>query len=544
MTDLPQVQQPPAADDGTGPVPPRTPYEEAVAAIWHEVLGRSDIGVLDDFFDLDGTSLQAIGVVSRIRKTWQVDVRARDFFESPTIATLAAAVAARAPSGRPPIERRPAEAEPVLSYDQQRLWLEDQLRPGAAYNVHGRRLLTGPLDVAVLERSVRVIVSRHESLRTRFTMADGRPVQVVDDEPGPDWNIDVADLAGVAGDPVEAATRLADEQAAAPFDLAVGPLFRCLLIRVRDDTYVLSITAHHIVCDNWSIGLFVQEFAALYAAGGDPARAGLTPLPIQYRDYAVWQRRWLTGEALEEHVDYWRQHLAGAPAALTLPAGRRRSSGGGRGGRAVTMLTEPDTKAVTELCRAHGATPFMGVLAALATVLGRWSGQSDVVVGVPITGRTDPATGGLIGFFVNTLPLRIGLAGDRTFTELLGAVRGAALGGYAHADAPLDLLVSRLQVPRDPARTPLFQVILNAIDMPRSDSISGVTAEAMETPVPPTKLDVAVSMRETGSALELTLEFDADRYDPATMQLLAEQLAALLRAAAEDPDQDIRDYPL
>jgi acyl carrier protein len=540
MTDLSQAQP------LTGPVSvrPRTPHEEAVAAIWRDVLGRSEIGVLDDFFDLDGTSLQAMHVVTRIRDTWGVDIRARDFFESPTVATLAAAVAARAPSGRPAISPRSPDSEPVLSFDQQRLWLEYQLRPGAAYNVHGRRRLVGPLDVAALEKSVRAIMARHESLRTRFPTVDGRPVQVVD-APDGNWRIDFEDLASVGDDRTDAARRLADEQAAAPFDLVRGPLFRCLLIRLADTEHVLSITAHHIVCDNWSIGLFVQEFAALYEVGGDVERAGLPALPIQYRDYAAWQRQWLAGEALDEQVGYWRRHLAGAPATLALPmTGRRARSTGGHGGRIRSALSKEDTLALGDLCRTYGVTTFMAILASLATVLSRWSGQSDVVIGVPIAGRTDPGTEKLIGFFVNTLPLRVNLSGDPTFADLIGRVRQAALGGYAHAAAPLDLLVKELEVTRDLSRTPLFQVVLNAIDSPAVDQISRVTAEAMDTPVPPSKFDLALSIRESHGALQLELDYHADRYQAAMMQILVEQVGTLLRAAVEDPTQGILDYPL
>lgn len=524
--------------------PPRTPYEEGIAAIWRGVLGHPEVGVLDDFFDLDGTSLQAIEVVTRIRQTWGVDIRARDFFESPTVATLAATVAAKSPSGRPAIGPRPPDAEPVLSYDQQRLWMEHQLRPGIAYNVHERRRLVGRLDVAALEKSIRAIVGRHESLRTRFTTVDGRPVQVVD-PPGENWVLDFADLAGRGGDAAEAARRLADEQAATVFDLAEGPLLRCLLIRLAEAEYVLSVTAHHIVCDNWSIGLFAREFAALYAAGGDVERAGLPALPIQYRDYAVWQRRWLAGDALAEQVEYWRNHLAGAPAALALPAaGRYSPAGGGRGGRMESALSEEDTVALGEVCRTHGVTPFMAILASLATVLGRWSGQSDLVIGVPITGRTDPVTEQLIGFFVNTLPLRIDMSGDPTFADLVGRVRQAALGGYAHADAPLDLLMKELRITRDPRRPPLFQVILNAIETPAVDQISGLTAEPAETPVQPCKVDLALSVREDHGIVHLDLDYNADRHQAAMVRLLLEQVGALLRAGAEDPARGIRDYPL
>ncbi|WP_431873303.1 condensation domain-containing protein [Amycolatopsis sacchari] len=516
-------------------VSPRTPHEEAVAAIWREVLGRPDVGVLDDFFALDGTSLQAMHVVARIRETWGVDIRARDFFESPTVATLASVLAPSAPPERPALTPRPPDAAPVLSYDQQRLWLEDQLRPGAAYHVHGRRRLTGPLDLGVLERSVRAIVARHESLRTRFPLVDGEPAQVVD-EPDEHWRVEFAE----AREPADA-TRLADEQATRPFDLAHGPLFRCLVVRLGPADHVLAVTAHHIVCDNWSIGLFIEEFAKLYEAGGEAA--DLPELAVQYRDYAVWQRQWLTGAALDAQVGYWRQHLAGAPAALTLPVSRRRPAPAA-GGRLGAELSEEDTKALSSLCRAYRVTPFMTVMATLAAVLGRWAGQSDVVLGVPISGRADPAAEKLIGFFVNTLPLRIDLSGDPTFAELLTRVRRTALAGYAHADAPFDLLVSKLDVPRDPARTPLFQVLVNAAGGLGHVRLSGITAEELPGPPQPAKLDLALTVRETGGACRLELEYDAGRYQAALMSSLLGQVRVLLRAAAGDPARGVRDYPL
>jgi acyl carrier protein len=524
--------------------PPRTRHEEGIAAIWSEVLGRPAVGVLDDFFDLDGTSLQAIQVVARIRQAWGVDIRARDFFESPTVATLAAAVAAKSPSGRPAIGPRPPDSEPVLSYDQQRLWLEHQVRPGTAYNVHERRRLVGRLDVAALENSIRAIVARHESLRSRFTTVDGKPVQVVD-PPGANPVLDFADVAGGGGDIAETARRLADEQATTIFDMAAGPLLRCLLIKVAEDEHLLSVTAHHIVCDNWSIGLFAREFAALYAAGGDVERAGLPALPIQYRDYAVWQRRWLAGDALAEQVEYWRKHLAGAPATLALPTtGRHSAVGEQRGGRTCSALSKEEAVALGEVCRTYGVTTFMAILASLATVLGRWSGQADVVIGVPITGRTEPGTEQLIGYFGNTLPVRVDMSGDPTFADLVRRVRKAALGGYAHADAPFDLLIQELRIARDPRRTPLCQVFLNAIETPVMDQITGLSAEPAEVPAQPCKVDLALSIREADGIAHLELDYNADRHQAAMVRLLLEQVGALLRAGAEDPSRGIRDYPL
>jgi non-ribosomal peptide synthetase component F/acyl carrier protein len=538
-----------ARKPGPVPVPPRTPYEEAVAAIWRDVLQRSDIGVFNDFFDLGGHSLLAIQVGTRIRKTLGVDISVKDFFESPTVAALAAALAAahgQSPA-RPPVTRRTQEAGSVLSYDQQRLWLENQLRPGAAYNMHGRRRLRGDIDVAALERSIGSILVRHEVLRSRFPLANGRPVQVVD-EADEQWRMSFEDLSGLDGDRERerAARRLADRHAIAPFDLATGPLFRCLLIKLGATDHLLSVTMHHIVSDAWSVGLFLRELTELYLVGGDITEADLPPLPVQYRDYAVWQREWLTGQALEAELGYWRRHLDAAPPALALPvAGRRSPSQGAVGGRVRSSLSGEDTAALRELYRTHGVTLFMALLAALATVLRRWSGLEDLVIGAPIATRNDAETGLLIGFFVNTLPLRIDLSGDPSFAELLERVRTVALEGYAHGEAPFDALVKLLLPPRDPTRTPLFQVALNMVDIPEENvRIGDVSVEAEEDPVLPSKFDLLLNVLQSGDALHFELTFHGDRYDTAMMRVLLGQFGSLLRAVAADPGKPILDYPL
>ncbi|HEY1488504.1 MAG TPA: condensation domain-containing protein, partial [Micromonosporaceae bacterium] len=445
-------------DEGAGglpnrSVPPRTPYEEVIASIWRDLLGQPNIGVFDDFFAVGGHSLLAPKIVARIRKTLGVHITVMDFFSSPTVAGLAAAVAAHTSSSEPrAVSRRPPDAEPVLSFDQQRLWLENQLLPGAAYNVHVRRRVRGPLDIATLEASTRAIIARHEILRTRFPTVAGQPVQVVDAVDRP-WHLVREDYRDIADDRdrSDAALRRADEDATTPFDLASGPLFRFLLIALSDTEHLICITSHHIICDAWSIGLFVRELSALYQAGGDVERAGLPMLPVQYRDFAVWQRGQLVGEVLERDVSYWREQLHGAPPTIALPIARRRLPPAGAGAERVrATLSAPDAAALSGLCRAHGVTVFMVLLAGLATVLSRWSGQPDVVIGAPIARRNAAGTDRLIGFFVNTLPLRIDLSGDPTFAELLERVRQSSLNGYAHADAPLDVLVKEVQVPRDP----------------------------------------------------------------------------------------------
>jgi non-ribosomal peptide synthetase component F/acyl carrier protein len=537
------TDEPAGAQASVCPTPavlPRTPYEEAIVAVWRDVLGRSDIGVTDDFFDLDGDSLHAIRVIARIREIWGVGIRARSFFESPTVAALAAAVAAGSPSERPAIGRRTPDADPLPSFDQQRLWLENQLIRGAAYHVHHRLLLVGPLNVAALQASVRAILVRHEALRTRFPTVDGRPIQVVDD-PDQTCPMRIVDLAG--GDRA-AAIRLADEQAATPFDLAQGPLFRCMLIRVGDTEHILSITAHHIVCDAWSASLFARELAALYRSDGDPHRADLPPLPVQYRDFAVWQRQWFTGDTLERQVSYWRRHLAGAPPTLALPTEWHTLPDRVAEGPARARLSTEDTAALHALCRGYDVTSFMAVLASLATVLRRWSGQRDVVIGVPITGRTDVGTENLIGFFVNTLPLRIDLSGNPTFADLLGRVRQAALGGYAHADAPLDLLMKELKVTRVPGRTPLFQVALNMVDNRDVAQLDGLATEALPAPAAPTMFDLALTASESNGELRMDLEFNGARYGEAMIEVLLGHVVTLLKAALADPTRDILDYPL
>jgi acyl carrier protein len=522
------------------PVPPRTPHEETMVAIWREILGRPDIGVLDDFFDLDGDSMHAIRVISQIRETYGVSVRAIDFFESPTVETLAAFVAAQAPSERPALVPRPPDAEPVLSFDQQRLWFADQLVPGAAYNVHGRRRLVGALDVPVLEASIRVILNRHEALRTRFPDVDGEPLQVVD-ELAEDWRLRFVDVSG-AGDPLEAAKRLLDEEAMTALDLARGPLFLATLGRLSDTEHVLGITAHHTVCDHGSVAVFTRELAALYRAGGEPDRAGLQPLAIQYRDFAVWQREWLATETIERELGYWREHLDGATAELTLPFAVLPTSPGAVGGRLQCALSAADTATLHDLCRAHDVTPFMALLATFGAVLGRWSGQPDVIIGVPMTGRADISTRNLIGLFFNTLPIRLRLDGEPTFTELLIRARESALGGYANADVPLDLIVRAVRPPRLEGRTPLFQVVLNVVDGARGEAgLVGLVDEPMDAPVTPSKLDFLLTAKEQDGSVQLELEYDAGRYAEARMWALIDAMGALLREAYANPGAAVFD---
>lgn len=519
-------------------VAPRSPTQEKLADIIADVIGVAKVGIHDNFFDLGGDSIQAIQVVARAQEDG-IGLSPLDFFEHPTIALLAQA--ATNPATERVVSPRPPDAEPVLSFDQERLWLENQLRPRTAYHVGGRVRLSGALDRAALEDSVRTIVARHEALRTRIPTVDGRPIQVVD-ELDEDWRLSVRDLSHADGDRMAVAKKLMDEQFTTPFDLADGPLFRCVLIKLSDTEHLLSITAHHIISDVWSVSLFGNELQKLYEADGDAGRAGLPDLTIQYRDYATWQRGWMAGQALESHVDYWRDHLAGAPPALALPtAGRTPGAGGDR---VLSALSKDEAAALQDLCRSHGVTSFMAILASLATVLGRWAGQPDVVVGVSMSDRTDTGTEKLIGFFINTLALRVDLSGDPTFSDLLRRVRQISLDGYTHAEAPLDVLVRELQVARDPRRTPLFQVILNVVDVPPVDQIGDIALEVLDPPQLLSSFDLILTAQQLQDELQLRLEFNAELYQAAMMQTLVEHLSTFLRAVIEDPSRRLLDYPL
>ncbi|HLL46076.1 MAG TPA: condensation domain-containing protein, partial [Longimicrobiaceae bacterium] len=425
-------------------VAPRTPAEAALAAIWAELLGLERVGVHDDFFALGGYSLLATRLLSRVRASLGVELAMRPFFEGPTVAELAALVeaglAGGAGSALPPI-RRQAPPEAPLSFAQQRLWFIHQLDGGgAAYHVPAALRLEGRLDVAALGRGVEELVSRHEALRTVFAVRDGAPVQVVAPAACP---LPVEDLTHLPGAEREAeARRIAAAEAARPFDLERGPLFRAKLLRLGAGEHVLVLCMHHLVADGWSLDVLFRELAALYGAFTRGEPSPLPPLPVRYADYALWQREHLDGEVLERQLAYWRERLAGAPGVLELPTDRPRPAEQSfRGARERFRLAPGTTAAVRALGAREGATPYMVLLAAFQLLLARYSGEDDLVVGSPIAGRTRPETEGLVGFFANTLALRGDLSGRPTFRELLGRVRETALGAYQHQEVPFEKLV-------------------------------------------------------------------------------------------------------
>ena len=451
----------PAPDAGRpelagGYVAPATPAEELLAGIWAQVLGITQVGTTDSFFDLGGHSLLATQVISRIRVVFGAEIPLADLFDHPTVQALAARAGAAPGVAVPPVTPAGRGGRLPLSFAQQRLWFLDQLDPGSVeYSVPSPVRLGGELDVAALGAALGAVTTRHEVLRTRLVAGpDGVAYQVIG-PPAP-FPLPVVDVSGQP-DPVAAARGLVAVDAAAPFDLAGGPLIRAVLVRLAAGDHVLALSVHHVVSDEWSAGILRREMSVLYEAFRRGEPDPLPPLAVQYADFAIWQRRWLAGDVLEGQLAYWRGRLAGAPV-LELPADRPRPPVRSTAGAITQFSVAAETAAgLRAVARGGGATMFMTLLAAFSVLLGRYSGQDDVVVGTPVANRNRAETEDLIGFFVNTLVLRADLSGDPEFTGLLGRVRGMTLGAYAHQDLPFEQLVDALVTGRDRSRTPLFQ---------------------------------------------------------------------------------------
>ena len=534
-------------------VAPRGPVEEAIASIFAEVLRVPRVGARDGFFDLGGHSLLAVQAIGRIRDALGVDLPLRAVFEAPTVADLAARVSSALDRGDAPaaaaITRVPRGAPLALSFGQERLWVLDQLEPGdPTYVVPLTFRLSGPLDVDALDRALRELVRRHEVLRTTFVSEDGRPAQVVHERV--DVGILVEDLRSLPeARRDEVARRAVAEEAQQPFDLARGPVIRARLFAVAEEAHFLSLAIHHIAVDEWSTGILLREIGTLYEAMREGRPSPLTDLPIQYADFAAWQRRWFAGDVADRALAYWRGALAGAPAVLDLPADRPRPAvQSHRGARRAFTVPADVASRVKDLAKREGATLFMTLLAGFAAMLHRYTGQGDLSIGTPVADRSRPETEGVVGYFLNTLVLRARPSGDASFRDLLGAVRETCLGAYAHQDMPFERLVQELDPGRDLGRSPLFQVLFTMntpsraarAGAPSRLRISGGLAEPSSA-----KFDLSLAMGETeGGELAGGLEYATDLFDAETIDRMAAHLVVLLGAASKEPDRPIGALPI
>ena len=444
------------------------------------------------------------------------------------------------------IPRREGGGPAPLSFAQRRLWFFDQFEPGnPAYNLVSTVSLRGKLDAAALEKSFSEVVRRHEALRTTFDFRDGGPVQIIA-LPQP-LRLNVVDITRLPEAEQDGRIRsLIHEQTQASFDLRRGPLLRTTLVRLSDDEHILLLAMHHIVSDAWSMGVFVGEVVVLYEAYTSGREASLPALPIQYADFAAWQREWLRGDVLEEQFAYWKQQLGGGLPILELPADRPRPALQTYNGASLSFPLSPAlSQSLKALCKAEGVTLFMTLLAAFKVMLYRYTGQEDVIVGTPIANRHRQELEGLIGFFVNTLAMRTDLSGDPTFRELLRRVRETALGAYGHQDLPFEYLVEQLQPERNLSHSPLVQVVFVLQNTPeRKAELPGLLVTPLKYEAETAKFDLTLYFDELGSELQGTFEYNTDLFDADTIKRMAGHLRTLLEGVVADPSRRISELPL
>ncbi len=446
------------------------------------------------------------------------------------------------------IQPAPRHGRIPLSFAQQRLWLLQQFAPeNPSYNIPEVFVMHGAVDIAALEQTLNEIVQRHETLRTAFVEMDGEPMQVI--APKMPVSLPVNDLQHLPQVERQAeARRLAEVEAQIPFDLNRVPLFRAKLLRLAEEEHVLLLTLHHIIADGWSLAVMGQEIETIYGALVAGRPFFLPPLPIQYADFAIWQREWLQGDVLEKQTNYWKNQLSGAPPVLELPTDRPRppfqTFAGATHVFTLPAQTSSDLKA---LCRQEGVTPFMFLLAAFKLLLARYTHQMDLVVGTPIANRNHSEIEGLIGFFVNTLALRTDLSGNPTFRELLARVREVTLGAFAHQDFPFEKLVDELNVERNLSVSPIFQVLFALQNTPsaRAESQgSQLHVEAMEVAGKTAKFDLSLIMEDNAAELKGGFEYNCDLFDAETIAQMAAHFCRIVTAVVAKPDSHLLNIPL
>jgi amino acid adenylation domain-containing protein len=543
--------EPGPAGEAEEPAAPGSAVEQLLVEIWAEVLGHHRVGIHDNYFELGGHSLIATHLLARVREALGVELPLRRLFDAPTVAGLASAVEQALQGGAgdppPPLVRIPRHGELPLSFAQERLWFLDQLEPGGrAYNLHAALDLDGPLDFAALAAALCEVVRRHEVLRTTFRSAAGRPLAVVHEPRRCALPlVDLRRLDAPAGRGAEVGRR-SREEARRAFDLAAGPLLRVRLLRLAEQEHVALITMHHIASDGESVQVLIREVVELYRAGAAGLSSPLPELPVQYLDYAAWQRSWLTGAVVERQLAYWREQLAKVPARLDLPADRARPPLVSLQGAARSLeVPAAVAAAVGAWSRSQGVTLMMTLLAVFEALLSRYSGQPVIAVGAPISGRQHRQTEGLIGFFVNTLVLRGDLLGAPSLRQLVGRVREAALGAHAHRDLPFERLVQELRPERSLGQTPLFQVMFafeNAARDPRMPPGLALRMRPAEAAV--AKFDLTLSLVAAGTRLEGALRYRTDLFDPATIARLGAHWLRLLERALAAPDLPLAELPL
>jgi amino acid adenylation domain-containing protein/non-ribosomal peptide synthase protein (TIGR01720 family) len=509
-------------------IAPRTPVERVVAEIWAGLLDVDRVGAEDNFFELGGDSILSIRVISRIRTAFGAEISTRAVFDTPTVAGLAAAISEQSGAMIP---TRPRDGVLPLSFAQQRLWFLHEFDPSSTEYVTPLAVrLCGQLDTDALSQALNALVARHESLRTTFSSVDGKGVQIV--HPASDVPLPIREVSDVDQELVSASRT--------PFDLTDGPLLRAQLLRIAPGEHVLALIMHHIVTDGWSGGVLMSDLAELYRAQLAGTVPDLPELPIQYADFASWQR----DQDSSGQLDYWRQRLAGV-APVELPTDRPRPPVHTDNGDLLEFTLPQEIVDKLKSCtQQNNSTLFMALVAACQVLLQRWSGQDDIAIGTVSSGRERAELEQLVGFFVNTLVLRSTVDNSGTFARLLGDVRETVLQAFAHQDVPFEHVVDAVQPDRDTSRTPLFQVMVVLQNTPdEAVRLPGLTAEDVDIPVVTASFDVTMEFREE-AGLHGLITYNTDLFDAATIRRLADHLVVLLNAVADNPDQRLAELPM
>ena len=528
-----------------------TPIEEILSGIWCEVLNLNTISREANFFNLGGHSLLATQVIHRIRDIFNLELTVRSMFESPTLAGLAAVVEAKLSEGNPDaasaIEPVRRDGKLPLSFAQQRLWFQEELARGTStLHVDLGMSLAGPLNWAALEQSFNEISRRHENLRTSFPVIDGELVQIVHPvSKVPLPTVNLSHLNAAERETVVAKlTRAALDQ---PFDLETGPLVRLAAIRHSGEQHSILCFLHHIICDGWSRGILIREVSSLYQSFSRGEPSPVPELKVQYGDFAVWQRERLQGETLERELGFWKEQLAGAPALLDIPTDRPRPPVPTNSGAAESFTLPAElSQRLKALSHKRGTTMFMLLLAAFQTLLYRYTGEEDVVVGATVANRERSELEPLIGFFVNMLALRTDCSGNPRFLELLEHVRETTLRAYAHQSAPFEKLVQELRPKRTPGYLPLFQAVFSFQNQPTITEmkLSGLTLSVPEKEVTTSQIDLLLDMYEGPESLQGAVQYNADLFDRTTIVRTISHLRNLLEAITANPEQRLSDLSM
>jgi amino acid adenylation domain-containing protein len=528
---------------GSSTVPPQTPEEELLASIWIDVLGLEQISIFDNFFELGGHSLLATQIVSRVRETFKIEMPLRVIFDHAILQEQAQWLSKQQRQTELPPITPLTKGEPlVLSFAQQRLWFLTQLEgQSATYNISVALHLTGRLNETALQRAVITLIQRHDSLRLSFPKVNEEATVQINEIYNP---LSVTDLSELSEQ--DLVTECIVNHVQTPFDLSYGPLLNVHLFKQGPQEHFLLFKMHHIISDAWSMAVLVRDWSQLYNAYTQNQTPKLAKLPIQYPDFAAWQRNWLQGEVLEQQLAYWSDKLEGAPELLELPTDYPRPPVMRYFGQHQhSILGSELTRGIKQLSQQQGVTVFMTLLAAFNVLLFRYSGQTDLLVGSPIANRTQYQTEDLIGLFVNTLVLRTFVSGEQTFPELLKQVRQTALEAYNHQDIPFEYLVEQLNPTRSLSYSPLFQVMFvlqNApLDLPK---LSDLEIAFFEPEKPTAKFDLTLSIVEQGDSFVCDWEYCTDLFHSETITRMSEHFHILLEGILNSPEQSLSQLPL